>query len=556
MSAKRSDVLYILVLLASGIVFFIPNLGQVHLFDWDEINFAESAREMIVTGNYGRVQVNFQPFWEKPPLFFWLQCISMTAFGVNEFAARLPNALFGILSLLTLYLIGRKTVDQRFGFLWAVCYLGSFLPHLYFKSGIIDPVFNYFIFMGVYFGFRDLNGVAASRSAKNAALSGMFIGLSNLTKGPVGLLIFLLTFTSYWLAARCRRMTSFKNVLVFAMSFVAVSLMWFGMEVMHNGLWFVIEFVKYQAELFATPVAGHHQPIYYHFAVVMVGCFPMSIFALPVLFRSTADDRSDFFKLMRILFWVVMILFTLVSTKILHYSSLSYFPLSCLASAYIHRLTAQGREIGRLVWWSLLVMGSVLCIGLVGVPWLAQHGEWIVPYLRNGFTVACLKSQVVWHGYECVIGVVYFAALITGLIMIRRNNVRQGGLMLFSSTAVCVCLFVLAVFPKIDSYYQAPAINFYKSLAGKDAYVMPIGFKSYAHYFYAQKMAKYSEDEEDYLLKGDIDKPAYFVTKVTDTEFPTANPECQLIRQEGGYVFYSRMPKQTTFEEASSATEP
>src|SRR4051812_46258706 len=112
---KNKNIFYILILLLSSAFFYIPFLGKVHLFDWDEINFAESAREMIVTGDYSRVMINFQPFWEKPPLFFWLQSMSMHAFGINEFAARFPNAIFGIVSLLTLYLIGKKVVDERFG---------------------------------------------------------------------------------------------------------------------------------------------------------------------------------------------------------------------------------------------------------------------------------------------------------------------------------------------------------------------------------------------------------------------------------------------------------
>lgn len=48
------------LILISAIFFFIPFLGSGHLFDWDEINFAESAREMIVTGNYSRVQIDYQ----------------------------------------------------------------------------------------------------------------------------------------------------------------------------------------------------------------------------------------------------------------------------------------------------------------------------------------------------------------------------------------------------------------------------------------------------------------------------------------------------------------
>ena len=40
-----------LLIFAIFLLFFVPFLGNVHLFDWDEINFAECAREMIVTGD-------------------------------------------------------------------------------------------------------------------------------------------------------------------------------------------------------------------------------------------------------------------------------------------------------------------------------------------------------------------------------------------------------------------------------------------------------------------------------------------------------------------------
>ena len=82
---------HLIITLFSALL-FIPFLGAVHLFDWDEINFAEAAREMILTQNYSRVQINFEPFWEKPPLFFWMQVAAMKLFGVSEFSARLPNA--------------------------------------------------------------------------------------------------------------------------------------------------------------------------------------------------------------------------------------------------------------------------------------------------------------------------------------------------------------------------------------------------------------------------------------------------------------------------------
>ena len=140
-----------LLIVIIGLLLFLPFNGLVHLFDWDEINFAESAREMIVTGNYSTVSINFIPFWEKPPLFIWMQVVSMKFFGINEFAARFPNAICGVLTLLILFEIGRRLKNNKFGLAWALAYGASILPFLYFKSGIIDPWFNLFIFSALFF---------------------------------------------------------------------------------------------------------------------------------------------------------------------------------------------------------------------------------------------------------------------------------------------------------------------------------------------------------------------------------------------------------------------
>jgi 4-amino-4-deoxy-L-arabinose transferase-like glycosyltransferase len=65
------------ILPIAAAIFYIPFIGGVHLFDWDEINFAEISREMIRTNDYLTVQVNYQPFFEKPPLFMWMQVVCM-----------------------------------------------------------------------------------------------------------------------------------------------------------------------------------------------------------------------------------------------------------------------------------------------------------------------------------------------------------------------------------------------------------------------------------------------------------------------------------------------
>src|ERR1700748_2859191 len=162
----------LLIALAAALL-FIPFLGHVHLFDWDEVNFAECAREMLVSKNYMRVQVDFQPFWEKPPLFIWMQALCMKTFGIGEFAARLPNALMGIATLCSIFYVGKRTVSERMGWWWVMLYAGSWLPAFYFKSAIIDPTFNFFIFLSFFQVYLFKFG---KRKWLHAIFGGIFLG--------------------------------------------------------------------------------------------------------------------------------------------------------------------------------------------------------------------------------------------------------------------------------------------------------------------------------------------------------------------------------------------
>ena len=271
----RTKSLHLTVALLS-LLLFIPFLGNVHLFDWDEINFAEAAREMIVTGDWLRVHIDYAPFWEKPPLFIWLQAIAMSVFGVNEFAARLPNALIGVATLQILLFLGRKIHSLQFGLWWVLAYVGSFLPHFYFKSGIIDPLFNLSIFLAVYFLFKALK----KESTIDIVYAGIATGIAVLTKGPVGFLLPSMVGMIMLLWQRNISMFVVKSIIMYLCVSLLVSLLWFGVEYSINGSWFIEEFIRYQLRLLTTGDAGHSQPFYYHFVVVLIGCFPASIYAI------------------------------------------------------------------------------------------------------------------------------------------------------------------------------------------------------------------------------------------------------------------------------------
>jgi 4-amino-4-deoxy-L-arabinose transferase-like glycosyltransferase len=550
---KKSALKNLVLILAAAVVLFFPFLGKVHLFDWDEINFAECAREMLVTGDYLRVHIDFQPFWEKPPLIFWMQAAAMKLFGVNEYAARFPNAVCGVFTLLAVYHIGKKISGERFGLLWALAYAGSLFPNMYFKSGIIDPWFNLFIFLGLWnfiqyaWKCSGFTGVALPLQQWHyALLSGMFIGLAMLMKGQVALLIFGLTVLVYWVSLRFRIFFSWGHVGLFLLAAVLTTSVWFGYETIKNGPWFLQEFITYQIRLFSTHDAGHKGFPGYHYVVLLLGCFPASVLAIPSFFKSrdVSTQEQDMKKWMLFLFWVVTILFSIVKSRIIHYSSMAWFPVTFLGAFTIHQLLQQ-----RLSWKTYItvivgVIGTIVGVAFTVFPFVAMNIRKLIPYVKDEFAQGNMEAQVTWSGFESVIGVVYLILVWTALTWFRKGQTAKAAYSLFGGTALTIFLAAAIVVPKVERYSQGASIDFLKERVGEDCYVQVLGFKSYAHLFYTQKPLPQNPNAYDtnWLLQGDIDKPVYFVSKVDRIKNYTQYTELKELYRKNGFVFLKREP--------------
>lgn len=544
-------------------LFFLPFLGGAHLFDWDEINFAEAAREMLRSGEYLRVYINYLPFWEKPPLFLWLQALAMGAFGTGEFAARLPNALCGIATLVLLYNMGRKLYDHRFGLIWAGVYFGSVLPFLYFKSGIIDPVFNLFIFSGLYLfilfywkkeGYDSIE-LKANRWTY-LFFGGLLVGLGMLTKGPVAYLLAALTMFVYWIYQRFRFYVNVPQFLFFTAAAMLAMLAWYGVEIWQNGPALVIQFNEYQYRLFSTPDAGHAGFPGYHFVVLLFGCFPASIFLIRALFPLPAPalaHQQDFRKWMLFLFWVVLILFTIVKSKIVHYSSLCYFPLTFLAATSVYNLIEGRIALNKWMKTGIAFIGGVYALLLISLPWVMMHPERLSPLFNDPFAQGNLEAAVSWTGWEMLPGIWLLGVLWLSLRWIGGegdgNRRIKGFAVLFGGTAVFVMLTLIFYINRVESYSQRAAIEFFQSKAGKPCYLITHGYKSYAHLFYGDVPPEAKPQMEDpqqwkeFLLHGAVDRPVYVATKVHKaTELAASAPELKEIGRKNGFVFFERVP--------------
>ncbi|GAB3567612.1 phospholipid carrier-dependent glycosyltransferase [Spirosoma luteolum] len=550
----NQKVAYSLLFAGFGALLFIPFLGGVRLFDWDEINFAECAREMIVLRDYLRVHIDFKPFYEKPPFFFWCQALMMNLFGVGEFAARLPNALCGIATLIYLYNLGHKLHGHRFGVLWALAYLGSVTPHLYFRSGIIDPFFNLFIFASLvnlilasWKRDRQAGPMIVSRSMVSYLfVGGLVLGIAVLTKGPVALLVVGLVAGIYWLLGRFRWFVSPLQIAGFAVSALLLPLAWFGLETWLHGPTFGEAFLAYTIRLFSTPDAGHGGFPGYHFVVLLVGCFPASIFSIRGqgnLFLERSYQR-DFRRWMLILFWVVLILFSIVQSKIVHYSSLCYFPITYLAA-----LTLSQLETGRISFngWlltGLIVVGGVFVAATIALPLLAHRMDVVKAFADSDpFTQGNLNARINWTGWEVLPGIWLLLVLGLSLWWYSHRQTRQATLTLFGGTAVFITLTLWFFIGRIEGISQAAAMRFFERAQGQDVYVSTWGYRSYGPYFYSRETppANPSYYNQDWLLRGPIDKDAWFIRKASET--PTlldSLPQLRRTGEENGFIFYKR----------------
>lgn len=538
-----------LMILLLSLLFFIPFLGSTPLFDWDEINFAECAREMIATGDYSTVSINYQPFWEKPPLFIWMQVLSMKIFGINEFGARFPNVICGVITLLVLFRAGKRLYDEKMGLLWSLCYGASLLPHLYFKSGIIDPWFNLFIFLSFYYFYLAYSAYKTSLANNDdkrfLAVAGLFLGLAVLTKGPVAIAIAGICFVVFFVIGKFKSIISFKGILILIFTTASIGGLWFLLLYLSGNGKVIAEFIDYQLRLASTQDAGHGGPFYYHFIVLLVGCFPASIVTIRS-FGIQDSGRYNGFKLwMSILFWVTLITFSIVKTKIIHYSSLCYFPLTFLAAYGLYQVIKRSDKLWRR-WMSvsLIIIGAIYGILLTAIPFvmpiakkMAAEGK-----IKDVFTAANLQADISWHWFHALPGIGLLVFLILASRYFYQKNYIKGYFSISLGLIITLLGAAAMITPRVEQISQHAAIEFYQSKQKEDAYFVTIGFKSYAHLFYS-RVRPYTTliATEENVMSNQLDKTAYLVSKNKNKEeFQIKYPDLILLYEKNGFVFFKR----------------
>jgi 4-amino-4-deoxy-L-arabinose transferase-like glycosyltransferase len=363
---SRAERRAVLVLLAVLVALLFLDLPGSYLLEPDEARYAEIPREMLATGNWLVPRLNGVDYFEKPPLAYWLNAVSISALGRNPFAARLASRLAAVGTVLVLLLGLRRDLGERAA-LWAalVCLSGPLFFGLG-RTNLTDGALTFCLTLAVVAIYRFLRAREnGARAPGWAALAGLSCGLAVLAKGLIGVVLPGGALLLWCLIRRRARpigelLWSWAPVLFLA---ATVPYFWAVERAAPGFSWFFWiheHFLRY-----TTAEARRPGPVYYFAALFAAGFLPWTFFLGPVfarLRRGAARDRGRSADLWFGLFAAVVLVFFSLSRSKLPPYILPVFPAAAVlvARGLGERFEGSDRPLlGHALFWTLAAPAGI-----------------------------------------------------------------------------------------------------------------------------------------------------------------------------------------------------
>lgn len=288
MPQPASDTLSPRTRLALGVLallLFFGGLGSYPLLEPDEGRYAEIPREMLARGDFVTPRLNGVLYFEKPPLYYWLNAAALSLPGRPEVLCRLFSALFGLAGVGLAWLLGRSIGGPRVGLTAAIVLGSSPLWAALARANIIDVTLAFFL-SATLTCFWLAQEKERGERGERLLWYGMFAAaaLATLTKGLIGFLIPGAVIFLYLLLARRWRLLPRVPWIGGVALFLAIAAPWHVLAARRNPdfLWFY--FVHEHFLRYTTPEARRQAPAWFFVAILAVGLIPWSG-ALPAAVR-------------------------------------------------------------------------------------------------------------------------------------------------------------------------------------------------------------------------------------------------------------------------------
>ncbi len=346
----------------------------------DEPRYAAIGREMAQSGDWITPRLWGSPWFEKPPLLYWMIAAGFKLGLSEDLAPRLPVALMSAGFLLLFFHRIRREFGERAA-LYASAILATSAGWLGYSHVAVTD-----IPLAATFSASLLLCLPWVRSGgrRGLFLAGLLLGLAVLAKGLVPLVLIA---PLLWVAGR-----RWPNLLILAGAALAIALPWYVLCYLRNGDVFIQEFiVKHHLSRFTSPDLQHVQPFWFYIPVLIGLLFPWPAM-LTLLPHRPKDNRM---KLLLAVIGFGFVFFSAATNKLPGY----LLPLlPCIAAVAGIRLADTAR-----VGWLLGISAGLLLLtpfvagtlplalanGLSSTPIAASHWIAVLP-------LAALAGATLW----------------------------------------------------------------------------------------------------------------------------------------------------------------
>jgi 4-amino-4-deoxy-L-arabinose transferase-like glycosyltransferase len=565
-----------LLTVLAGLLFFLA-LGSMGLTDRDEGRNAEAGREMLETGDWVSPTFNYEPRFAKPVLVYWLMSLSYRCFGVDEFSARLPSAVFGLGLILLQYLFLSRCCGPVVGLVGALMLLLNIEIIGLSRMVLTDSVLIFLTTLSLFSFWLGFHGREKERGWRWVFYVGM--ALATLAKGPVGFLVPLVTIGLYLTATgQWRRFWLQGAPLAGTFLFALLALPWYVVMWSIHGTEYTASAQANTVGRFLSPMEGHSFTILFYVPVLLLGFFPWSGW-LPFAWyeaytswrearkrQQTATESREIPRSSALngdapelqwfaAAWVlgVFVFFTLSSTRLAHYIGPLFPAAALLTASYWNRSLLNPRIKGyRASIHTMMAIGYLLAIGFAALPSLYPS---FAGQLAKEFPLA--PTVALGSGPYVASTVLLAGMALVGYFGL--NDSRRAGAFWAAggSLALLTLTIIQLVIPDVNRYFIAPPqILSYAAgvnLAPTDRLIV-YGSTRPSNVFYARRKVIFVSEGEEATIRQALSETGQTMVVLPETfesKLPAEASTLIPVLKRHGYVLLANrsmlaVPERTT----------
>ena len=399
-------------------------IGIYLLFTWVlpvtdpvESNYALTAREMVLRGDYMTPYIYGHPWFDKPIWTYWMLSGAYTFLGFTDFASRLPGVVAGGLSVALMYYGVKRLFENRRIAMSASLITGTFFEFWYITHGVITDQYLFLFSMGTfffaYFGLYD-------NDVKNVCLAYAFAGLAVVDKGPVGLVLPGILLIVFLVVMKEWRKILFLFHPLGLLVFAVVALPWYWYMYSLHGWGFMESFLGLHNYIRATVSEHPRFNVWYYYIVIwLLGLLPWNTLVVYGLRYAKRDSRYIYS-----LVWAVgiIVFYSCMATKYNTYTYISLVPFGIVGALGLQawQLRYDGQVVAR---WKSFILISGLAIF---------------------FVVAIVGAGVVYLPATSIVLLLMLLAILGVLWWAYRQERSVYSWQCYTTVAMLVCYTVIA----------------------------------------------------------------------------------------------------------------